>query len=216
MRLTTLLSLAPLALSQFGQASAQQQPLQIYLHPTPSNLDSAAPTLSADQAKAVLAHHLGQNIGDSDEIPNDEGMWGHLMGMWNDKVEGAERKARVVIIDGGVEAQGKLILPPSFGVWLMIDVLPSSLTSEPSFYMYDSDSTFQMLQPYIDQASSLIQDILAQLPALTKAFKDTFEMAGTSEPPSSRLLTKLMIRSGISTRTRTIVLDGNGRFDPLD
>lgn len=63
----------------------------------------------------------------------------------------------------------------------MIDVLPSSLTSEPSFYMYDSDSTFQMLQPYIDQASSFIQDILAQLPALTKAFKDTFEMAGTSE-----------------------------------
>jgi len=116
MRLTTLLSLAPLALSQFGQASAQQQPLQIYLHPTPSNLDSAAPTLSADQAKAVLAHHLGENIGDFDEIPNDEGMWGHLMGMWNDKVEGAERKARVVIIDGGVEAQGKLIVPIDFGV----------------------------------------------------------------------------------------------------
>jgi len=181
MRLTTLLSLAPLALSQFGQASAQQQPLQIYLHPTPSNLDSAAPTLSADQAKAVLAHHLGENIGDFDEIPNDEGMWGHLMGMWNDKVEGAERKARVVIIDGGVEAQGKLFHAPYMGVKLMIDVLPSSLTSEPSFYMYDSDSTFQMLQPYIDQASSFIQDILAQLPALTKAFKDTFEMAGTSE-----------------------------------
>jgi hypothetical protein len=47
--------------------------------------------------------------------------------------------------------------------------------------MYDSDSTFQMLQPYIDQASTFIQDILAQLPALTKAFKDTFEMAGTSK-----------------------------------
>ena len=64
---------------------------------------------------------------------------------------------------------------------LMIDVLPSSLTSDPSFYMYDSDSTFKMLQPYIDQASSFIQDVLAQLPALTKAFKDTFEMAGTSK-----------------------------------
>ena len=47
--------------------------------------------------------------------------------------------------------------------------------------MYDSDSTFQMLQPYIDQASSFVHDVLAQLPALTKAFKDTFEMAGTSE-----------------------------------
>ena len=116
MRLTILLSLAPLALSQLGQSSAQQQPLQIYLHPTPSNLDSAAPTLSADQAKAVLAHHLGENIGDFDEIPNGEGMWGHLMGMWNDKVEGAERRARVVIIDGGVEAQGKLMRPPFLGV----------------------------------------------------------------------------------------------------
>lgn len=109
MRLTPLLSLAPLALAV--QARNQQQPLQIYLHPTPSNLDSAAPTLSADQAKAVLAHHLGENIGDFDEIPNDEGMWGHLMGMWNDKSEGVERKARVVIIDGGVEAQGKLHHP---------------------------------------------------------------------------------------------------------
>jgi hypothetical protein len=108
MRLTPLLSLAPLVLAQVQVARAQQQPLQIYLHPTPSNLDSAVPTLSADQAKAVLAHHLGENIGDFDEIPNDEGMWGHLMGMWNDKMDGAERKARVVIIDGGVDAQGKL------------------------------------------------------------------------------------------------------------
>jgi hypothetical protein len=102
MRLTPLLSLAPLVLAQVQVARAQQQPLQIYLHPTPSNLDSAVPTLSADQAKAVLAHHLGENIA------NDEGMWGHLMGMWNDKMDGAERKARVVIIDGGVDAQGKL------------------------------------------------------------------------------------------------------------
>jgi len=108
MRLTSLLSLGPLAITLGVQA--QQQPLQIYLHPTPANIDSAVPTLSADQAKAVLAHHLGGNIGDFDEIPNDEGLWGHLMGMWNDKNEGGvERKARVVIIDGGVEAQGKLI-----------------------------------------------------------------------------------------------------------
>lgn len=110
MRLTPLLSLAPLALAQ--SIRAQQQPLQIYLHPTPSNIDSASvPTLSADQAKAVLAHHLGENIGDFDEIPNDEGLWAHLMGMWDGHSEGGvERKARVVIIDGGVEAQGKSTL----------------------------------------------------------------------------------------------------------
>jgi hypothetical protein len=99
--------LAPfLALALAAQA---QQPLQVYLHPTPANADSSAsaPTLSPDQARAVLAHHLGDNIGDFDEIPNDEGLWAHLMGMWdNHGTGGVERKARVVIIDGGVEAQG--------------------------------------------------------------------------------------------------------------
>lgn len=47
--------------------------------------------------------------------------------------------------------------------------------------MYDSDSTYQMLEPYLNQASQFIQDVLESLPALTKAFKDTFEMAGTSK-----------------------------------
>jgi hypothetical protein len=70
----------------------------------------------------------------------------------------------------------------------VVDVLPSTFTSEPSFYMYDTDSTFQMLQPYLDQASQFIQDVLKSLPALTKAFKDTFEMAGTSESTMLYLL----------------------------
>lgn len=38
-----------------------------------------------------------------------------------------------------------------------------------------------MLEPYLNQASQFIQDVLNSLPALTKAFKDTFEMAGTSK-----------------------------------
>lgn len=111
MRLLSTFALVPLAL-----VAAQQQPLQIYLHPTPTDLQSgsgpSAPTLSPDQARAVLAHHLGENIGDFDEIPNDEGLWGHLMGMWDGRHgevsggEGMGRKARVVIVDGGVEAQG--------------------------------------------------------------------------------------------------------------
>ena len=42
-----------------------------------------------------------------------------------------------------------------------------------------------MLEPYLNQASQFIQDVLYSLPALTKAFKDTFEMAGTSKLPSS-------------------------------
>jgi hypothetical protein len=107
MRLNPLLALAPLA--PFALASQAQQPLQVYLYPTPANADvsASAPTLSPDQARAVLAHHLGDNIGDFDEIPNDEGLWAHLMGMWESHGSGGvERKARVVIIDGGVEAQG--------------------------------------------------------------------------------------------------------------
>lgn len=101
MRLLPTLAAIPLVL-----ASAQQ-PLQIYLHPTPTNLASgSAPTLSPDQARAVLAHHLGENIGDFEEIPNDEGLWAHLMGMWGGQGEGMGGKARVVIVDGGVEAQG--------------------------------------------------------------------------------------------------------------
>jgi hypothetical protein len=38
-----------------------------------------------------------------------------------------------------------------------------------------------MLEPYFNQASHFIQDVLKSLPDLTKAFKDTFEMAGTSK-----------------------------------
>lgn len=108
MRLLSALAVVPLALAQ-----QQQQPLQVYLHPTPAHLqtDAAAaiPTLTPDQARAVLAHHLGENIGDFDEIPNDEGLWSHLMGMWDGKNGeiGAARKARVVIVDGGVQAQGQ-------------------------------------------------------------------------------------------------------------
>jgi hypothetical protein len=110
MRFTSLLALAPLA--PLALAAQAQQPLQVYLHPTPVNADASAsaPTLSPDQARAVLAHHLGENIGDFDEIPNDESLWAHLMGMWESHGSGGvERKARVVIIDGGVEAQGTSI-----------------------------------------------------------------------------------------------------------
>lgn len=106
MRLTALpfLFLAP-----YVSAYNQQKPLQIYLHPTPTNPSSqSAPTLTADQAKAVLSHHLGENIGDFEEIPSDEGLWGHLVSMWNGEESGAGegRKAKVVVIEGGVMPQG--------------------------------------------------------------------------------------------------------------
>ena len=89
-----------------------QQPVQVYLYPQPSDARSppSAPTLTASQAKAVFSHHLGEEIDDFEEIPSDEGLWGHLLGMWRGQFGrgriGAEEKARVVVIEGGVQPQG--------------------------------------------------------------------------------------------------------------
>lgn len=102
------LSLLPLALAS---SYATQQPLQVYLHPAPKqNAHQPVPTLSADQAKAILTHHLGGTIGDFEEIPNDESLWGHLVNMWNGGDEAVSGKARVVFIDGGVSPQGRRVL----------------------------------------------------------------------------------------------------------
>lgn len=38
-----------------------------------------------------------------------------------------------------------------------------------------------LLEPYLNQASHFLQDIVDSVPALAKAFKDTFELAGSSE-----------------------------------
>lgn len=105
----TMRLLATLAAIPLVYAATAQQPLQVYLHPTPTDLQSGSvPTLTPDQARAVLSHHLGENIGDFDEIPGDEGLWAHLMGMWNGRHStNVPRKARVVIVDGGVQAQGE-------------------------------------------------------------------------------------------------------------
>ncbi|WVQ99413.1 hypothetical protein IAU59_006546 [Kwoniella sp. CBS 9459] len=157
------LALLPIALSKVHSA---QQPLQVYLYPTPTSpslTDSAhsAPTLSAAQAKAVLSHHLGEGLGAFDEIPSDEGMWSHLMSMWNGEQEG--EKARMVVLDGGVTPQ---------------DVLPTTL-SQPAFYLDDDDSTDFLLQPYLNQAKSLLAHVLDSIPDFAKSFKDVFDMAGT-------------------------------------
>lgn len=87
-------------------ATAQAQ-VQVYLHPQPTlpSHHLSAPTLSASQAKAVLAHHLGESADDFEEIPQDESMWRHLLGVWSGQKE-ERTKARVVIIEGGVSAQG--------------------------------------------------------------------------------------------------------------
>lgn len=110
----------PFALARSSKSSSAQQ-IQVYLHPSPTSPHKSVPTLSADQAKAVLNHHLGEHIGDFDEIPADEGMWGHLVGIWGGsgrEVDGA----RVVIVDGGASSQGERKLLPFKRVKVLMKV----------------------------------------------------------------------------------------------
>jgi hypothetical protein len=110
MLLSNLLTAVILPLLATARSSSPQQHIQVYLHPSPSapaHLQSA-PTLTPAQAKAVLRHHLGESIGDFEEIPQDEGMWSHLMGMWvgGGKAGTDVQKPKVVVIEGGLTAQG--------------------------------------------------------------------------------------------------------------
>ena len=89
----------------FLAARASPQSIAVYLHPTPAVHSHSVPTLSPAQAKAVLAHHLGETIDVFEEIPADEGLWGHLIGMWKGENEGG--KAKVVVIEGGISPQGE-------------------------------------------------------------------------------------------------------------
>ena len=100
-------SFASLIILQVVAARSAQQPVQVYLFPTPilPSPHHPSPTLSGDQAKAVFTHHLGGSISQFDEIPNDEGIWGHMMSIWRNEKE--SQRARVVVIDGGVSPQGK-------------------------------------------------------------------------------------------------------------
>jgi hypothetical protein len=112
MRFVSLvISLAVPALA-LARSSASQQPIQVYLHPSPSSPAhlQSAPTLTPEQAKAVLSHHLGEALDDFEEIPQDEGMWSHLMGMWVGGGDAGKdvQRPKVVIIEGGVSSQGQL------------------------------------------------------------------------------------------------------------
>ena len=75
MRYTTLLALiAPLA-------ALAAPPAQIYLSPAPATTDGGAPiSLSAPQANAVLAHHLG--VAQYERLPTNKGdrTWEQALG----------------------------------------------------------------------------------------------------------------------------------------
>jgi hypothetical protein len=184
MRFSTSLAalLVPFALARSSSQSAQK--IQVYLHPSPSSPHAHAPTLSADQAKAVLSHHLGGQISDFDEIPADEGMWGHLVGMWNGQHGLAKQVdgAKVVIVDGA-SSQGKqagFIIGESC-MLTVIAVLPTNLQHEPSFYLQANDDARSLFAPYIERAQSFFTAILDKMPEYVKDFVDGLEMTGTSE-----------------------------------
>ena len=161
--------------------------LQVFLHPSPNRPSHLPPpTLTANQAKAVLNHHLGDEIGDFEEIPGDEGLWGSLMGLW--RHETGDR-GRVVVIEGGVESQGWFGNPnlPSSLRWprlwrgsCIVEVLPAHLPHQPTFYLEDDESAWSLIDPYLSRAKHFFDSILEQLPQLAKDFKSIFDLAGTS------------------------------------
>lgn len=177
--------LAPVVLAKSYHAA--QQPIQVYLHPTPSAqyhaAAAAAPTLTAEQANAVLAHHLGQDMSDFEELPQDEDMWSHLMGMWNGHTRPEGHKPKVVIVQGGVEAQGASGLTGCIVVVSLtqIDVIPSSLSQTPSFYMEENHGVKTLLAPYIHQAETFLSQLLKILPESFKQLLDMFDTASSSE-----------------------------------
>ncbi|EJT51807.1 hypothetical protein A1Q1_06945 [Trichosporon asahii var. asahii CBS 2479] len=126
MRLSLLL-LAPLALAQQAQ---------VYLYPPPSD-SSSSPSLTADQAEVVIAHHLGDGI-ESRPTPQDEGLWGHLLNVWQH-----EKRPRVVIVE--------VVLPDD---------------AKPAFTMETSTAS-SVLAPYVDAAREALAKV-GDIPEVSK------------------------------------------------
>ncbi|ODO08815.1 hypothetical protein L198_00548 [Cryptococcus wingfieldii CBS 7118] len=162
------------ALLPLSYARSAQEPLQIYLHPAPQTASPAShaspPALSYSQAKAVLSHHLKQDISDFDEIPEDESHWAHLMGLW----EGDE------------------------------DVLPASLSSNPTFYLEDNVQSHHLLEPYMHEARNFLAHVIEAFPAFSKTFQDLWNLAGTkaSEVLSQELAGLTALTDSLSLTSR--------------
>lgn len=89
----------------------------------------------------------------------------------------------MVIIEG-VSPQGEFrlfsgLLASTIGN-SQAEVLPTNLPPAPAFYIDHQSSFEEFLAPYLYRARYLLEHILDSLPDVLKAFKDTFEMAGTS------------------------------------
>ena len=107
MRLS-LSSLLVLPLLSVASASSQvilSSP-QVYLHPSPPSA-GPPPTLSEEQAQAVIGHHLGASR--HHQLPA-LGDWTKLLGVGHGVVGGntGEDKARVLVVQGVGYPQGEL------------------------------------------------------------------------------------------------------------
>lgn len=103
-----LSSLLLLPLLSVASASSQvflSSP-QVYLHPTPPST-SSPPTLTEEQAQAVIGHHLGASR--HHQLPA-LGDWTKLLGVGHGVVgmKTGEEKARVLVVQGVGYPEGEL------------------------------------------------------------------------------------------------------------
>ncbi|KAI5454196.1 hypothetical protein NCC49_004260 [Naganishia albida] len=161
MRTPLYLTALAASLVALTSASTHHKPIQVFLHPAPSALESYqqthehAPVLSADQAQAVFSHHLGAlsltgGVDEFEKLPEGHEGWVHMLGDWDSPGSVSEaNKGRVVIIQGDIEVQ---------------DVLPSTISTSPTFYLSSTSSSVKtFLQPYINRAEQVVDHILDSL-----------------------------------------------------
>jgi hypothetical protein len=139
-----------------------------------------------------MSHHLGGDISAHDS-PKDEGMWSHLLNLWDN----GEKRPRVVILEGGdVQGESRAARLAVEWCWcshvhlglnqftspielvlneLTPDVLPASLSS-PSFYL--ADDAESVLEPFKTAAAEALERV-AKLPVV-KQLLDTLDLATSS------------------------------------
>lgn len=61
------------------------------------------------------------------------------------------------------------------------DVLPSTISQNPSFYLKEETSTRALLAPYLQRASHFLDNVLHSLPGMPDKIKDLFALAESRE-----------------------------------
>jgi hypothetical protein len=164
-----------------------QQPIQVYLHPSPpSSHNLEPPTLTPDQAEAVLAHHFsaGEGVDEYEKLPGGHEGWAHLLsgGLFGGDGRGQrkeEDKARVVIVQGDIDVECEWLVVPCVSE---IPLMVTSTTNQPSF---------QAISPPLPRSTCLLR------PKSTPSFNPT----STAHPPSSTTSSLLFLPHRNSSTT---------------